>query len=401
MDGKRFGKQNQKRNNQSAAGRNNFKIKRKSTNDFNSFKNNQKRRKNMPNVVLKKDQNSGKKGLAQKRTELKRFQASIGGKKNASRNSQLSRQRFLNRPQQKSNNSKKTQGVSNNGSLKLFTKTFDARRRIESKRKHGDKGGTTALKADSKAILAEAREQMRDATLAKKRAMSVIGDQIKIISKVQAEDERRASFTGTSLKVTTLQTNADRLKHRETLQSGSSLLITAKKGEDDTAEEVSEYSRFEARRKAALSSKPAAENDRPKLSSLNPISRPTNFQPAYHMEEETSHHMSNSSKISISNLHPNVTHDDIYELFSAVGPLKNARLTRPGVAEIIYRTPEHAAAAYKKYHGRNLDGQPMICKITPSEQTIYSPPTSRPPRGSPVLPPKSPSTKPVVFTVKI
>eukprot|EP00795_Rhopilema_esculentum_P009547 gene9547-17294_t len=362
MDGKRFGKQNQKRNNQSAAGRNNFKIKRKSTNDFNSFKNNQKRRKNMPNVVLKKDQNSGKKGLAQKRTELKRFQASIGGKKNASRNSQLSRQRFLNRPQQKSNNSKKTQGVSNNGSLKLFTKTFDARRRIESKRKHGDKGGTTALKADSKAILAEAREQMRDATLAKKRAMSVIGDQIKIISKVQAEDERRASFTGTSLKVTTLQTNADRLKHRETLQSGSSLLITAKKGEDDTAEEVSEYSRFEARRKAALSSKPAAENDRPKLSSLNPISRPTNFQPAYHMEEETSHHMASSLRI---------------ELFSAVGPLKNARLTRPGVAEIIYRTPEHAAAAYKKYHGRNLDGQPMICKITPSEQTIYSPPTSR------------------------
>ena len=45
------------------------------------------------------------------------------------------------------------------------------------------------------------------------------------------------------------------------------------------------------------------------------------------------------------------------ELFSAVGPLKNARLTRPGVAEIIYRTPEHAAAAYKKYHGRNLDGK--------------------------------------------
>ena len=148
MDGKRFGKQ--KRNNQSAAGRNNFKIKRKTTNDFNSFKNNQKGHRNMPNIVFKKDQNSGKKGLAQKRIELKRFQASTGGKKNASRNSQLSRQRLLNRPQQKSNNSKRTQGVSNNGSLKLFTKTFDARRRIESKRKHGDKGGTTALKADSK-----------------------------------------------------------------------------------------------------------------------------------------------------------------------------------------------------------------------------------------------------------
>ena len=127
--------------------------------------------------------------------------------------------------------------------------------------------------------------------------MSVIGDQIKIISKVQAEDERRASFTGTSLKVTTLQTNADRLKHREALQSGSSLLITAKKGEDDTAEEVSEYSQFEARRKASHSSRPSAENDRPKLSSLNPISRPTNFQPAYHVEEETNNHMASSLRI--------------------------------------------------------------------------------------------------------
>lgn len=65
----------------------------------------------------------------------------------------------------------------------------------------------------------------------------------------------------------------------------------------------------------------------------------------------------------VSNLHADVTLDDVMELFGDVGPLKNARLVKPGVADVIFVNIEDALAAVKTYHMRLLDGQPMSVEL--------------------------------------
>ena len=47
------------------------------------------------------------------------------------------------------------------------------------------------------------------------------------------------------------------------------------------------------------------------------------------------------------------------ELFGSIGALKKARLMKPGMAEVVYMSREDALSACKKYHMRELDGQPM------------------------------------------
>ena len=42
-----------------------------------------------------------------------------------------------------------------------------------------------------------------------------------------------------------------------------------------------------------------------------------------------------------------------------MGALKRARVVRPGTAEVIYLNKPDAVAACRKYHNRELDGQPM------------------------------------------
>lgn len=65
----------------------------------------------------------------------------------------------------------------------------------------------------------------------------------------------------------------------------------------------------------------------------------------------------------VSNLHSSVTQSDIKELFEDIGELYEARLVRPGVAEVIYNTIKDAEKAVETYHNRQLDGQPMKCLL--------------------------------------
>jgi len=46
----------------------------------------------------------------------------------------------------------------------------------------------------------------------------------------------------------------------------------------------------------------------------------------------------------------------VQELFGDIGPLKNARLVKPGVADVIFVNVEDALTAVKTYHMRLLDG---------------------------------------------
>lgn len=78
-------------------------------------------------------------------------------------------------------------------------------------------------------------------------------------------------------------------------------------------------------------------------------------------------------RIIVSNLRNTVTGVDIEELFGDVGGMLESRLVRPGTAEVIYQTQEHAQKAVELYHNRQLDGQPMNCLLvtprTPSSVT--------------------------------
>lgn len=71
----------------------------------------------------------------------------------------------------------------------------------------------------------------------------------------------------------------------------------------------------------------------------------------------------------ISNLNSTVSKGDVIELCQAIGPLDVVRITGPGIAEVLFINKEDAMEAYKKYHHRNLDGQPMICKLQMASAT--------------------------------
>lgn len=68
-------------------------------------------------------------------------------------------------------------------------------------------------------------------------------------------------------------------------------------------------------------------------------------------------------KIHVTNLHSEVTEEDIVELFGAVGALKKAKLVKPGFGEVVYVKREDAVSACKRYDSRELDGQPMNVKL--------------------------------------
>lgn len=78
------------------------------------------------------------------------------------------------------------------------------------------------------------------------------------------------------------------------------------------------------------------------------------------------------TKMTVNNLHPRVTEEDIVELFCVCGALKRARLLSPGVAEVVFVRKEDAVGAYKKYNNRYLDGQPMKCNLHLNGNVITS-----------------------------
>ncbi|XP_037246396.1 polymerase delta-interacting protein 3 isoform X3 [Falco biarmicus] len=78
------------------------------------------------------------------------------------------------------------------------------------------------------------------------------------------------------------------------------------------------------------------------------------------------------TKMTVNNLHPRVTEEDIVELFCVCGALKRARLVHPGVAEVVFVKKEDAITAYKKYNNRCLDGQPMKCNLHMNGNVITS-----------------------------
>ena len=69
------------------------------------------------------------------------------------------------------------------------------------------------------------------------------------------------------------------------------------------------------------------------------------------------------TKVVVSNLQPSVSQEDIVELFGDVGPLKRAKVTTPGTAEVVFVNVADALKAIEVYHNRQLDGRSMKCQI--------------------------------------
>jgi len=74
---------------------------------------------------------------------------------------------------------------------------------------------------------------------------------------------------------------------------------------------------------------------------------------------------SNGTKITVSNLAPAVTIDDLRELFGGIGPIRNAIIIAggtkqsPAQAEVMYTQQQHALEAISKYNNVPLDGLPL------------------------------------------
>lgn len=121
---------------------------------------------------------------------------------------------------------------------------------------------------------------------------------------------------------------------------------------------------------ASVSVPPSRPAARPPTQTLQPVSRTTvTTQPA--AGDGNAHKPAaqpvfsplEGTKISVNNLHPRVTEEDIVELFCVCGALKRARLVKVGVAEVVFVRKEDAVSAYRKYNNRCLDGQPMKCNL--------------------------------------
>ncbi|XP_056309052.1 polymerase delta-interacting protein 3 isoform X3 [Danio aesculapii] len=130
----------------------------------------------------------------------------------------------------------------------------------------------------------------------------------------------------------------------------------------------------------SVSVPPARPTPRPPTQSLQPVSRTTvTTQPAggdasaqTHTPTQPVFSPLEGTKITVTNLHPRVTEEDIVELFCVCGALKRARLAKVGVAEVVFVRKEDAVSAYRKYNNRCLDGQPMKCNLHMQGSVITS-----------------------------
>ena len=52
-----------------------------------------------------------------------------------------------------------------------------------------------------------------------------------------------------------------------------------------------------------------------------------------------------------------------------MGPVEAVQMVNPGIAEVVFKFKDDALEAYKKYNQRNLDGQPMMCRLQPTSRS--------------------------------
>ncbi|EDO40433.1 predicted protein [Nematostella vectensis] len=288
------------------------------------------------------------------------------------------------------------------------TTKFDAREKILSNRSVEELPKKTSLHMDAR------RKESRSDIIAKNRSLTLDGESIRITAKQNVPPSRSAQFAGQSIQITAIATKT---KSKTTTTPTSRTPTSRNQRETPRSSRRGQNARRKEIKLQVNKPYTPAEN----IIELSPI-RPVTSTPFDRLDtyEVPSTTPQTSTRVTISNLHPAVSRQDIEELFGAIGVLKSCKMLRAGMAEVVYTTKEDAVTAYARYHNRNLDGQPMQCKLSvmPSS-AVYTPPSAMPlpplrpavPKYQPVVKqepyipqigmPSAKPSRPVVFKVKI
>lgn len=370
-------------------------------------------------------------------------------------------------------NPKRSQDLRSALAQKKMTKTQGGRTQITGKSKPGGGQGDARQKIVSKkteikpvarsiSLLEERRKEQRQNLHQKNRSLTfATGGNIQVTTRQEVPPERMATMMGDSIRITAKVERSKEDMDRQANIFGGFLTITAKnddakrkerenqvrkKERQNTArkrEQEREARRKEKKREHTVYSQVAEENHI-YTSTLSRENTGGRFRDSVlegrldhsNVKSNTSQagkaaapsKVEGSSKITVSNLHPAVTQQDVEELFGVIGNLKSCKMLGRGCAEVVYAHKEHALLALSRYHNRKLDGQPMQCKLnTLPSASLYSPPPTRPAPLAPLAPLRpaatssprllagsvsaernhktpnlaAPVTKPVVFKVRI
>lgn len=332
----------------------------------------------------------------------------------------------------------------------------DARQKISTKKNLG-----TPI-ARSISVLDEHRKEQRQNLHQQNRSLTFsTGGHIQITTKQEVPPNRSATMMGDSIRITAKVERSKEELEREANIIAGYLTITAKNKEAKRKERENEAKlkrerhnearRREREKKAkrrekesrgqTMYSQMAGENEfyAVKKSELDTEesfrdsvfegrldhSQKSNRSQTGKVPISSKQEAPSSCRITVSNLHPLVTQQDVEELFGVVGDLRSCKMLGRGTAEVVYLRKEDAMFALNRYHNRKLDGQPMQCKLnTLPSASVYAPPAARlaplpplrplhatpappsrpPPRSAPAErehAPTTPSSRPVVFKVRI
>lgn len=260
-------------------------------------------------------------------------------------------------------------------------------------------------------LLDEHRKEQRKMKQLENRSLTVsTGGNIQVTTRREVPTDRRATMMGDSIQITAKVERRKEDMDRQAKVIAGQLTITAK-NEDAKRKQREHQARRkekEARKKEQVRemAKRRAERERSLYTQNSEESKMfgSSYSQGYgdeslgegrldnRMQGNTVQAVTNkeerssSTRITVSNLHPAVTQQDVQELFGVIGSLKSCKMLGGGCAIVVYANEQDALTAVRRYHNRKLDGQPMQCKLnTQPTASLYSQPP-QPARLAPLAP---------------
>lgn len=289
---------------------------------------------------------------------------------------------------------KATKAQTNRDQITGKANVFDVRQKIAVKKR------TIEPNVRSISLLDEHRKEQRQMKQLENRSLTLsTGGNIQVTTRREVPSDRRATMMGDSIQITAKVERRKEDMDRQANVIAGHLTITAKnedakrkqrehqarrkEKEARKKEQVRELAKRRAERERALYTQNSEEskmlgsnltqgygNESRGEGRLDNRIQGNSVQAVTNKEERPS-----SARITVSNLHPAVTQQDVQELFGVIGSLKSCKMLGGGCAAVVYAHEQDALTAVGRYHNRKLDGQPMQCKLnTQPTASLYSQP---------------------------